>query len=148
MTKIRSPWPRRAFPHGHSSRATAAQLQRLTCRSGADPQSDAALLGRFVRDRDEAAFSALVDRHFGLVRGVCRRVLGDVHVAEDAAQATFLLLARKASSLSRPETLSAWLYGVARRLALPLPPCRPPPTPAGEAAIAGGTDSRATLWKN
>ena len=94
------------------------QLQRLTCRHDPDPDSDADLLGRFVRDRDEAAFSALVDRHFGLVRGVCRRVLGDVHAAEDAAQATFLLLARKASSLRRPETLSAWLHGVARRLAL------------------------------
>src|SRR5579883_1463815 len=53
-----------------------------------------------------------------MVHGVCRRILRDDHEAEDAFQATFLLLARKASDLRHPETLAAWLYGAARRLAL------------------------------
>jgi RNA polymerase sigma factor (sigma-70 family) len=93
------------------------QFRWLASRPAPEQNSDSALLGRFVRDRDEDAFTALVERHFGLVLGVCRRVLGDVHAAEDAAQAAFLLLARKAASIRRPEALSAWLYGAARRLA-------------------------------
>jgi RNA polymerase sigma factor (sigma-70 family) len=79
--------------------------------------SDAQLLTRFAADRDEGAFSALIRRHGPLVFGVCRRALRDTHAAEDAFQATFLLLARKASSLACPERLSNWLYGVACRVA-------------------------------
>jgi RNA polymerase sigma factor (sigma-70 family) len=78
---------------------------------------DRELLERYAGRRDEAAFTALVHRHGPLVLGVCRRVLRDVHAADDAFQATFLILARKAASIGRPEALGPWLYGVAVRVA-------------------------------
>jgi RNA polymerase sigma factor (sigma-70 family) len=78
---------------------------------------DAELLGRWVRGRDEEAFAALVARHGPMVLGLCRRVLGNSHDAEDAFQAVFLILARKAGSLRHPEALAGWLNGVAVRLA-------------------------------
>src|SRR5438046_639289 len=93
-------------------------LRRLAAGPTAAPDADAALLSRFVRDRDEAAFAALVARHGRMVLGVCRRVLGDAHAAEDAAQATWLALARKSPALRRPQALAAWLHGTARQLAL------------------------------
>ena len=80
--------------------------------------SDRQLLARFVAARDEAAFAALVRRHGPMVLGACRRVLRDYHDAEDAWQATFLVLARKAASLAVGESLGCWLYGVAYRAAL------------------------------
>lgn len=93
-------------------------LHHLFSRANSESAGDAVLLERFVARRDESAFASLVSRHGPMVLGVCRRVLGDLHQAEDAFQATFLVLARKAGSLRRPETLAAWLYGTARHLAL------------------------------
>jgi RNA polymerase sigma factor (sigma-70 family) len=93
-------------------------VRGLAARPQADEASDAALLNRFVSARDETAFGALVARHGPLVLHVCRRILGDVHEAEDAFQATFLILARKAATLRRADALPAWLHGVARRAAL------------------------------
>jgi RNA polymerase sigma factor (sigma-70 family) len=80
-------------------------------------QTDRQLLERFVRDRDESAFEVLVQRHGPMVLGVCRRLLHDVHDAEDAFQATFLVLVRKAGSIAQPDLLGNWLYGVAFRVA-------------------------------
>ncbi|MCW8128967.1 MAG: RNA polymerase sigma factor [Planctomycetota bacterium] len=75
--------------------------------------SDAALLERFATQGDGEAFRALVDRHAGMVFAACLRVLGDRHGAEDAAQAVFLLLARKARGLGPGVVLAGWLYKTA-----------------------------------
>jgi RNA polymerase sigma factor (sigma-70 family) len=93
-------------------------LQRLVAWPDTDPGSDADLLSRFLRQQDEGAFAAMVGRHAPMVLGVCRRVLHDPHQAEDAAQATFLVLARKAAAIHPPDRLAAFLYGVARQVAL------------------------------
>src|SRR5262249_61442668 len=74
-------------------------------------------LARYPASRAEAAFPALVRRHGPMVLAVCRRLLRDAHDADDAFQATFLLLVRKAGSLARPELLGNWLHGVACRVA-------------------------------
>jgi RNA polymerase sigma factor (sigma-70 family) len=81
---------------------------------------DAELLQRFVTGRDEAAFELLLWRHGSLVLHVCHSLLGDVHAAEDAFQATFLTLVRKASAIRRREALAGWLHQVACRIALRL----------------------------
>jgi RNA polymerase sigma factor (sigma-70 family) len=80
--------------------------------------SDAVLLERFIQGRDESAFAALVARHGAMVLRSCRRIVGDSHEAEDAFQATFLILARKAQSLRRPDALPGYLHSIARRVAL------------------------------
>src|SRR5260370_24625506 len=80
--------------------------------------SDRELMERFAQARDADAFAVLMKRHAALVRGICMRVVRDSHQADDAFQATFLLLATKAGSLSRGELLANWLFGVARRTAL------------------------------
>jgi RNA polymerase sigma factor (sigma-70 family) len=80
--------------------------------------TDGQLLECFINRRDEAAFEALVRRHGPMVLGVCRRLLSHAQDAEDAFQATFLVLVRKANSLRQPELLGNWLYGVAYRTAL------------------------------
>jgi RNA polymerase sigma factor (sigma-70 family) len=78
------------------------------------------LLKRYVDQRDETAFAALVQRYGPLVLGVCRRVLGHEQDAEDAFQATFMVLARKAKAISRSASTGGWLYRVAYRLAIKL----------------------------
>ncbi len=80
--------------------------------------TDRELLSRFVRDKDESAFAAIVKRHGSLVLSVCRRVLGNPTDAEDACQASFLLLAQNAPSNRWGESVAAWLYATARQVAL------------------------------
>lgn len=79
--------------------------------------SDRELLDRFLAARDESAFTVIIERHGPMVFGVCRRSLPDFHDAEDACQATFLVLARKAASVRKKAALSSWLHGVACRVA-------------------------------
>jgi RNA polymerase sigma factor (sigma-70 family) len=80
--------------------------------------SDGQLLENYVTSREEAAFAALVQRHGPMVWGVCRRALGSYHDAEDAFQATFLVLVRKAASVVPRDMVANWLYGVAHQTAL------------------------------
>ena len=94
------------------------QLRRIVEKDDVAGMPDADLVRRYVRQRDEAAFEVLVRRHGPLVLSVCRRVLRNSHDAEDAFQATFLVLVRKANTLRSPCTLANWLYGVAYRTAL------------------------------
>jgi RNA polymerase sigma factor (sigma-70 family) len=91
--------------------------RRISDAGTVDGLTDADLLRRFATDRDQAAFATLVERHGPLVLSVCRRVLGTVQDAEDAFQATFLVLARKAGVIRDPGLLGNWLYGVASRIA-------------------------------
>src|SRR5689334_2733901 len=97
---------------------TAPPRTVLNCLlASADGVTDADLLARFARDRDEAAFELLVWRHAGMVLRSCRSVLRDHHAAEDACQATFLALARQAGAAGRRGSVAGWLYAVARRIA-------------------------------
>ena len=97
----------------------ARQLQALLEAGAVGSMDDGELLGRFLgRDESaEPAFAALVDRHGRMVLRVCRDVLGDPHEAQDAAQATFFILARKAAAIREPDALPSWLHGTARRVA-------------------------------
>ena len=95
---------------------TIQHIRSLLGASAADV-TDRQFLERFAADRDQAAFAALVRRHGGLVLGVCRRVLGNDADAEDAFQATFLLLSKKAGTLGWNESIGGWLYKVAYHIA-------------------------------
>jgi RNA polymerase sigma factor (sigma-70 family) len=101
------------MPSGFLRRVRSVVLTREGCGL-----TDAQLLECFTERRDPAAFEALVRRHGPMVLGVCRRVLGASHDVEDAFQATFLVLVRKAGSIVLRETVGGWLYGVAYRTAL------------------------------
>src|SRR5690242_8868636 len=99
-----------------------ASLPRIVrhLRRVVDPPADtpdADLLARFTRHRDEAAFAALVHRHGPAVLAVCRRHAGHAQDAEDACQATFLLLARKAAGLTARASVAGWLCAAARNVA-------------------------------
>jgi RNA polymerase sigma factor (sigma-70 family) len=93
-------------------------VRRLIGTSADAPASDGQLLDRFVAEKDPDAFAALMARHGGMVLGVCRRVLGHEQEAEDAFQATFLVLARKSGSIRRHDSLAGWLCRVAYRVAV------------------------------
>jgi RNA polymerase sigma factor (sigma-70 family) len=92
-------------------------LRRIVSTRPAAESTDSHLLECYVASREEAAFAALVRRHGGMVWGVCRRVLSDANDADDAFQATFLVLVHKAASLRGRESLASFLQGVAWRLA-------------------------------
>lgn len=111
------------------------------------PQAtDAQLTFRYAQLGDGAAFEELMRRHGPMVWGVCRRLLGSVHDAEDAFQATFLVLARKAVSLRDTQRLPAWLHGVARRTALHLRAKRRATVPLESTAVAAVSGDVAWEW--
>jgi RNA polymerase sigma factor (sigma-70 family) len=100
------------------ARGVVQVLRRAALLPGGGGPADRDLLEEFIARQDEAAFEAIVRRHGPMVLGVCRRVLGHRQDAEDAFQATFVVLARKASSIRKRDDLGNWLYGVAYRTAL------------------------------
>jgi RNA polymerase sigma factor (sigma-70 family) len=109
----------------HAPDGVLDYLRRLTDPTAPAARADASLLRRFAEQRDEAAFEALLQRHGPMVLAACRRVLRSAHDAEDAFQATFLVLARRAGQVGQPERLGPWLYGVALRVARKLRRGRP-----------------------
>jgi RNA polymerase sigma factor (sigma-70 family) len=94
------------------------QLRKAMLLRGGAGITDGQLLNCFLTQRDDAAFATLVKRHGPMVWGVCRRVLHHHHDAEDAFQATFLVLVRKAATVEPKEMVANWLYGVAYQTAL------------------------------
>jgi RNA polymerase sigma-70 factor (ECF subfamily) len=94
------------------------QLRQAVLRQDRGGMTDGQLLESFLASRDEAAFEGLLRRHGPMVLGVCRRILGNPHDAEDAFQATFLVLARKASSILPRDRVGCWLHGVAHTTAV------------------------------
>jgi DNA-directed RNA polymerase specialized sigma24 family protein len=119
----------------HNLSAVIRDLRRMTDAGRSDGASDAELLERYVRQRDEAAFELLLWRHGALVYNVCRRMLSSEQDAEDAFQATFLAFVRKAGSIGRRASVASWLYKVAYRAAL-------------EARERAQKSARATTWKS
>jgi RNA polymerase sigma factor (sigma-70 family) len=102
---------------GQRLNGVLTQIRKLFTAQERDALSDRELLNRYIKDRDEAAVTALIERHGAMTLGICRRVLGRAHDAEDACQATFLVLVRKAASVRKKESLASWLHGVAYHIA-------------------------------
>src|SRR5499425_40838 len=94
----------------------ALHYLRRSLDSGTAGRSDGDLLARFTVDCDPAAFEELVRRYEAMVMNVCRRLLGNGADADDAFQATFFILARKARSIRKRDSVGSWLHGVAHRL--------------------------------
>ncbi|HEY7424262.1 MAG TPA: sigma-70 family RNA polymerase sigma factor [Gemmataceae bacterium] len=103
--------------HATTLQGILEHLRRLTTPARDRDLSDADLLERFRLRGEEAAFTLLVQRHGPMVLAVCRRIRGDAHEAEDAFQATFLVLVRNAGAIRKQQSLAGWLYGVASRIA-------------------------------
>jgi zinc protease len=98
--------------------AVVGSIQRLFEQGTVISLGERQLLDRFLSCADESAFEAIVGRHGPMVLSVCRHVLADEHDVEDAFQATFLILVKKAGSIRDRDVLGTWLYGVARRVAV------------------------------
>jgi RNA polymerase sigma factor (sigma-70 family) len=94
-----------------------AHIRRVAAAHAYRDLADSELLERFLQENDDAAFTVVIERHGPMVLGLCRRMLGNLHDAEDVCQATFLVLARKAASIRKSTALSSWLHGVACRAA-------------------------------
>ena len=92
-------------------KAVVRYLRKVALVGKGGEATDGQLLEAFLIRRDEAAFEALLRRHGPMVLGVCRRMLGNLDDAEDAYQATFLVLVRKASTIRPQELIGSWLYG-------------------------------------
>ncbi|TMQ33500.1 MAG: sigma-70 family RNA polymerase sigma factor [Planctomycetota bacterium] len=125
-----------------------SHLRRLASAPWVQERTDAELLAQFVTQRDETAFTALVARHGQVVQGVCRNILRNEQEVEDAVQATFLILARKAGTIQKAGSIASWLHGVAYRTAMNArkidarrrrrekqSPARSPEQPVSEAAF-------------
>jgi RNA polymerase sigma factor (sigma-70 family) len=93
------------------------RLHTIAAPDGAEAMPDRRLVEQFIAERHEEAFATLVRRHGPMVLGVCRSMLRQEQDAEDAFQATFLVLARKADTIRKPESVGSWLHGVAYGLA-------------------------------
>ncbi len=93
-------------------------IRRIALLGIGERRTDGQLLELFISERDETAFALLLRRHGAMVWSVCRRILGNAHDADDAFQAAFLVLVRKADSIRPREAVGNWLYGVACRTAL------------------------------
>ncbi len=103
--------------HASTLKSVVEHLRKWTDPTRVRELSDADLLERFRRHREEAAFTLLLQRHGPMVLAVCRRILGDAHEAEDAFQASFLVLIRSADKIRKKQSLGSWLHGVAARVA-------------------------------
>lgn len=123
--------------------ASVQSLLAKLRRPSAD--SDGRLLARFAATGDDDAFAALVDRHGPLVFGVCRRAVRDHHLAEDAFQAVFLVLAKRAGRVSVRDSLASYLYVVARRVAVKAARRRSPTAEANDRPAAEPGDRDGVL---
>src|SRR5947208_6760787 len=101
----------------YQQRIATPELVRLFEEGSLAGLSDWQLLDRFVSHRDETAFEALISRHGAMVLGICRRMLGHSADVDDAFQATFLVLIKRAQALGPRDAIAAWLHGVAVRVA-------------------------------
>ena len=113
-----------------------SHLRKAAAAQAAAGVMDGALLDRFIGQRDHVAFEDLVRRHGPMVLGVCRRVLGHRQDIEDAFQAVFLVLVRKASSIVPRDMVGNWLHGVAYQTCCACSRQQPAPAASGEAVCS------------